>query len=584
MLKKPTGLVSAALLFIVLGLLFAPIPAGASDVVPNVTTEMLSPDFWISKLPDPDRLIMNTAEIEAFNQDILRTQPDVVYDLANYPASLDHDQLTKLVTKRPFPDEERYSGGIKVDGSYYESLQGQMNLPGIMDKNEVSLALTVQRTSIRTFPTADESLSEPDDHDFDMFQETAVGPAEPVLLLHQSLDGQWYFVQTYNYNGWMPAGDLAIAGDRQTWLDYVQPETFLVVTGNRLKLDKGPYPGLELTMGTKVPLENNGAVTGQAYTIELPARGAQGELKFETALAPVAADVTVGYLPYTRANILRQAFKILGERYGWGGLFNGRDCSAFVMDVYKSFGLLLPRNGDEQEQSAGQTVRFEGQDINQRYALMDTLQPGASLHTPTHEMLYLGKHEGRYYVIHDVTSVGDPTNPNADGSPGILTLNRVVVSDLSLPRRNGQPFINALTGGNQLESGKSAAEPGINYNVAVYVNGSQIAFPDQKPYLDDSAGRVLVPVRFVSETLGAGVEWQAKEQKVIIQKGDKKVILTIGGKTFSVGGQVYPLDSPAIIVNNRTIAPLRFVSEALNAKVTWTQGDDGGRVNISYGE
>ncbi|HBC93614.1 MAG TPA: glycoside hydrolase [Pelotomaculum sp.] len=577
-MRKPHVLIAAALLF---GLLFISSPAIASDVVPNVTAEMLTPDFWIDKLTDPDQIIMDSEEIEAFNRDIIRAQLDVVYDLTNYPATLDHDQLTNLVTRRSFPDEDRYSGGLKVDSSYYEILRSQMNLPGIMDKNEVSLALAVRRTSIRTFPTADESLSEPDDHDFDLFQETAVGPAEPVLLLHQSLDGQWYFVQTCNYNGWMPAGDVAIAGARQTWLAYIQPETFLVVTGNRLKLDNGPYPGLELTMGTKVPLETNDAVTSQAYTIELPARGARGELEFKTVLLPLSADVSVGYLPYTRANIIRQAFKILGERYGWGGLFNGRDCSAFVMDVYKSFGFMLPRNGDEQEQSAGQTVRFEGQDSNQRYALLDTLLPGASLHTPTHELLYLGRHEGRYYVIHDVTSVGDPRHPNADGSPGILTLNRVVVSDLSLPRRNGQQFINALTGGKQLESGKVAAEPGQNYNVAVYVNGSPVTFPDQKPYLDESASRVLVPLRFVSEALGAGLEWEAKDQKVIIQKGDKRVILTIGGKTCSVNGQDYPLDAPAIIVDSRTMVPLRFISEVLGARVTWTQGESGGRVDIS---
>ncbi|MDD4238239.1 MAG: stalk domain-containing protein [Desulfotomaculaceae bacterium] len=580
MLKITTGLTVASLLLIALGSFFVPHPAVAAEAVPNVTTEMLSPDFWTSKLPDPDRLIMDTAEIEAFNRDILRAQPDVVYDLTNYPASLDGTQLTKLVTRRPFPDEDRYSGGLKVDSSYYESLRSQMNLPGIMDKNEVFFALTVQRTSIRTFPTADESLSEPDDHDFDLFQETAVGPAEPVLLLHRSLDGEWYYVQTYNYNGWIPAGDVAVAGDRQTWLDFVQPVTFLVVTGNRLKLDNGPDPGLVLTMGTKVPLENNGTVTGQAYTIELPARGAQGELEFKTALVPVSADVSVGYLPYTRANIIQQAFKILGERYGWGGLFKGRDCSAFVMDVYKSFGLMLPRNGDEQEQSAGQTVQFEGQDTNQRYALLDTLLPGASLHTPTHELLYLGQHEGRYYVIHDVTSVGDPTNPNADGLPGILTLNRVVVSDLTLPRKNGQQFINALTSGKQLETKKETAEPGINYNVSVYVNDSPVAFPDQKPYLDESVSRVLVPVRFISEALGAGVKWQAEEQKVILQKGDQQVILTIGSKTYSVGGQIHLLDAPAIIMNSRTMVPLRFVSEALGAGVTWTQGDDGGRVDI----
>jgi hypothetical protein len=234
--------------------LFAPGRSSALETVPNVTPEMLSPDFWTAKLPDPESLIMGREAIEAFNRDILHTLPDLVYDLTSYPAFLDRNQLTELITRRPFPEEDRYSNGIKVDQAYYESLLQQMNLPGIREQNSVTPALTVRRTNIRTFPTAAESLEEPDDHDFDLFQETAAGPAEPVLLLHQSLDGRWYFVQTYNYSGWMPAADVALAGDRQTWLDYVQPGNFLVVTGNRLKLDNGPYPGMELTMGARVPL------------------------------------------------------------------------------------------------------------------------------------------------------------------------------------------------------------------------------------------------------------------------------------------------------------------------------------------
>ena len=54
------------------------------------------------------------------------------------------------------------------------------------------------------------------------------------------------------------------------------------------------------------------------------------------------------YLPLTRANLLRQGFKFLGERYGWGHSYNARDCSGFVSDVYRSFGVQLPRNTRDQ--------------------------------------------------------------------------------------------------------------------------------------------------------------------------------------------------------------------------------------------
>ncbi len=62
---KIKGLVFAALLFLTLGVLFAPGRSNALETVPNVTPKMLSPDFWTNKLPDPDRLIMDREAIEA---------------------------------------------------------------------------------------------------------------------------------------------------------------------------------------------------------------------------------------------------------------------------------------------------------------------------------------------------------------------------------------------------------------------------------------------------------------------------------------------------------------------------------------
>ncbi len=577
MFNKKTGIATAALLLLLLWMPGKAVSANAADV-PNVIPEMLTADFWIDKLPEPDQIIMSGEEIASFNHDIIRSLPALVYDLTDYPASLNKEQLTKLVTMRPFPEEDRYSNGSLVDWAYYQNLKEQMNLSGIGEKNEVTYAVTIRRTNIRTFPTSDESLSEPDDKEFDLFQETAAGPAEPVLILHYSSDGNWCFVQVYNYCGWMPAADIAVAEDKKSWLAYVSPANYLVVTGNRLGQDfLTPLP-VELTMGTKVPLISGG---GGNYVILLPERGNNGELLTKTALIPASADVSVGYLTYTRANIIRQAFKIHGERYGWGGMFNARDCSAFVMDVYKSFGLMLPRNGDEQERSAGVTVSFESLNTRQRYDLLDTLLPGASLHTPTHELLYLGQHEGLYYVIHDITSYGNANQPNSDGTLGKIVLNRVAVTDLSLPRRNGMLFIDSLTGGKQIETKGGSNDSSNNYNVSVFLNGSEVAFPDQKPFIDQSAGRVFVPVRFVSEALGAKVEWVQQEQKIVINKGDKKIILYVGKKDVSVNGQNYTLDVAVRLVNDRTIVPLRFVSEALGAGVKWTGYDSGGRVDIT---
>ena len=570
--------------------------ANPSGTIPNVSREMLNAGFWINKIPNTDEIIMHQFEIAKFNTNTQQSVVGVVYDLNAYPSSLPAETLTNIVTKRPFPEEDRYINDLMVDKPYYENLKKQMNLTSVGENNDVNYALTVRRTNIRTFPTGDVSFSEPNDLEFDMFQETAVNPAEAVLVLHKSLDGEWYLVQAYNYLGWIPAADLAITESKTKWAEYVNAAKFLLVTDNKLSLGFNPYTPeiseLELYMGTKLPLVDdeemmtmvdNQSVAGN-YAVKLPVRGIDGELTFKTALIPVSEDVSEGYLPYTRANIIKQAFKAQGERYGWGGMHKARDCSAYVMDIYKCFGFLLPRNTDEQELTAGKTVQFEDTlSTEQRSTLIDNLQPGAVLHTNTHEMLYLGKHNGNYYVIHDITSYGDKNNKKADGSLAKITLNEIVVTDLSLPlRRSGKQFIDALTVAKQIEFQTASKDTLPENDIIVYLNDSFINFPDQKPFIDKTSNRLYVPIRFVTEAMGGTVNWVGKENKIVVSKADKQINMVIGSKNVDVNGSQTALDAPVVLVDNRAMVPLRFISNNLGAEVKWTATDTGGRVDIRY--
>jgi hypothetical protein len=102
---------------------------------------------------------------------------------------------------------------------------------------------------------------------------------------------------------------------------------------------------------------------------------------------------------------------------------------------------------------------------------------------------------------------------------------------------------------------------------AVYVDGKLQIFSDAQPIIVD--GRTLVPIRSVAEVLGAQVNWEDSTQTVLINKDDKHIELTIGSKSPTVNGSPVNLDAPAVIINGRTMVPLRFVSEALGAKVVW---------------
>lgn len=82
-------------------------------------------------------------------------------------------------------------------------------------------------------------------------------------------------------------------------------------------------------------------------------------------------------------------------------------------------------------------------------------------------------------------------------------------------------------------------------------------------------GRTLVPLRFVGENLGADIQWEGAERRVTYTKGSKVVVLWVGRREALVNGETVVLDVPPVIVNERTVVPLRFVANALEAKVDW---------------
>lgn len=105
---------------------------------------------------------------------------------------------------------------------------------------------------------------------------------------------------------------------------------------------------------------------------------------------------------------------------------------------------------------------------------------------------------------------------------------------------------------------------------AAVVNGKEIHL-EVPPVIYQ--GRSMVPIRFLSESFGSDVAWYPNSQQILIQMKGKKVILTIGKKEAIIEQDFQKksvtLDVPPMIVQNRTLIPLRFVMEVFNATVDW---------------
>lgn len=106
--------------------------------------------------------------------------------------------------------------------------------------------------------------------------------------------------------------------------------------------------------------------------------------------------------------------------------------------------------------------------------------------------------------------------------------------------------------------------------IGVQINGQPVYFRDARPTTVN--GRVLVPLRGVLEQMGAYVEWMPATQTVVASRGNTDIRLPIGARSVVVDGRNVALDVPAMTMRGRTMVPLRFVSEALGADVAWNAG------------
>ncbi|MGJ4728569.1 SH3 domain-containing protein [Luteimonas sp. SDU101] len=414
-----------------------------AEVLPGVVQAQLVPEYWTARLRDADDVILDAEAIAAHNARMRQTEPSL-YDIEQLPVTLEADQVRAWIeSASPRPSRTLYDeSGKEGSDRAIERLVAALDLKAVPQTQVTRYGMVVRRADLRTFPTHLRVFSTPDDRDIDRFQESALFPGTPVAVVHRSRDRRWLFVLSETYAAWIEADAVAL-GDKAEIFAYTRRMPFLVVTGAQVRTVHTPerpaVSGVLLDMGVRLPLASwprdeplNGQHPAFGHAVELPVRGEDGALSFAPALIPRSADVAHDYLPLTKANLIGQAFKFLGERYGWGHRYDARDCSGFVSEIYRSFGVLLPRNTSAQSRSPGLDGVQMGTETghDERLRQLARSQVGDLVYIPGHVMMILGHVDGETYVIHDTSGM---SLLGEDGELRRYRLNGVVVTPL-LPK------------------------------------------------------------------------------------------------------------------------------------------------------
>jgi hypothetical protein len=378
-----------------------------------------SSEHWLAN-PELKKILLTADQVTAWNNAKIQHDSNLS-DLVSYPQIINSN---KIISDIGFYETSKIAKYYDVNGNHFSDqfvneIQDLIDLPQPNISIEIRYGYVYKRSNLRTFPTDQIAMGDDLDQDIDRFQETALYPLEPVLVLSTSSDGNWYFVQTYNYRAWIHK-DFVIFMYRNDFLKCFQGNRFRYIIKDFFTVHHLPTnQDIQMPMGSRLPLY---LTEEKAIDCDLTVK----ELRAEP-------------MEFSRANILILSFQCLDDPYDWGGKKGYRDCSSFVADVFRCFGITLLRNANQQANS-DYTSKCDWSSGPQA-ALLSNLKPGALIFIPGHVMIYLGLFKGKPYVIHAVKEFFLVKNGSTEKSP----LSGVQITPLAILRKNSESYVSNIT-------------------------------------------------------------------------------------------------------------------------------------------
>jgi len=263
-------------------------------------------------------------------------------------------------------------------------------------------AIAVAPAHLRGLPTPLPLYKPNEGPPFDMLSYPQVKLNEPLRILHASRDGAWLFVETGYTNGWLESRDVALV-DRAFISSWMQPP-HLVITRDKAPVEDGRGVGtFQTKIGTVLPLARGG---NGWWEVRVASAGEGGRV--ESRVTRVEGQAAAPFpIEFNEKNLGLIGDQLLGQPYGWGELYDLRDCSALLRDFFMPFGIWLPRTSADQIASAPHR-QLGGLPAADKEALIkkEALPFLTLIYKPGHIMLYAGKDPaGRPLLFHDAWSV-----------------------------------------------------------------------------------------------------------------------------------------------------------------------------------
>jgi len=327
---------------------------------------------------------------------------------------------------RSFSASKNYGENLlPIKKEFLDKMYEKSNFDNYQTLNKKGL--TIKYSDIRALPTSKPLLLDPslagEGFPFDYLQNSSVNANEPLFISHYSKDKQWVFVFTSFTFGWLKSDEVVLIDDKYTsnWQDAKQ--VFITKEDVPLYTSSGE-PLFNTRIGMLFALVDE---TEDNYTILTVSSSGSKAIYNKSVISKTIASKEILLLSENNLNnIIKEISK---TNYGWGGIYEQRDCSSMLMDMYAAFGIWLPRNSSHQRHIGKIIDLSKLNDTQKIIAIKEKAIPFQTLlYKKGHIVLYVGLYEDEIIVFHNTWGV----KTKLDNKEGRFIVGKPVFSTLKL--------------------------------------------------------------------------------------------------------------------------------------------------------
>ena len=302
-------------------------------------------------------------------------------------------------------------------------------------------AITIDNSHLKVFPTVSKIFYDPkqagEGFPFDYNENSSIKINTPLFVSHLSKNRLWAYVESSVASGWIKIRDIAYVDNK--FIRIFENGNYYINLKDDTTISKNGYPLKSVGLGTLFPKAKKGfIIASKDYKNNAFIRVIDQNNYFEK----------LG-IDFNLENIKKISMELIGQRYGWGGLLENRDCSLMTKDFYTPFGIFLQRNSSMQKMD-GNSIDLSTLDNERKkeFIIKNGIPFQTLIYLSGHIVIYVGNKDGEPLIFHNMWGV---KTIDSEGNYGRNIIGKATVTTLT-PGKELENFSDKYSILNRIES------------------------------------------------------------------------------------------------------------------------------------